>query len=98
MITHSSRLFAWHRETREFTADVSSLGPIPFSQPHADAADEGFQMVSHRTSAIAKFVVVKRLYSKDVDRELQGWVLMATQHTVQAQPYLRGVRVTVFNT
>lgn len=98
MITHSTRIFSWDKATRTMSVDISTLGPTPFGRAYDDAADEGFQLVSHLTGAVAMFAVTGHVYSKGPDRELLAWVLKPTAAALRAQPTLRGLTVKVFNT
>jgi hypothetical protein len=54
-------------------------------------------MISARTGAVAVFRMLREIRSRNVDNELQGWVFGPTHASVQAQPDLRGVTVTIFN-
>ena len=53
---HSSRLFFWHEGFG--VADLSDLGPIPYSRIYDDAEDIGFEIHSMKTGRNKLFTYV----------------------------------------
>lgn len=93
----NSAAFSWNPQSREFTADAAELqhaGLDPTGRLYADAADQGFVMVSAKTGETIEFTLneVQRH-----DGEVAYWEFKPTWADVFYNPKLRNVRAVVFN-
>lgn len=90
-----SSKFTYTARTRTFSAFASDL-PRPFLERiYSDAQDLGFEMVSAKTSAAAKFYLVKE--DSDPDLGTFSWQLLPDEASVHRHPSLRGTSVIIFN-
>ncbi len=93
----NSRAFSWNPATREFSAEAAELdhaGHEYAGRLYADAADQGFVMISAKTGETIEFAL------KDIQRnngEIVYWEFEPTWADKFYNPKLRGVRAVVFN-
>lgn len=90
-----SSQFQYNKDTRCFSAFASDL-PSPFmGRLYPDACDLGFEMVSVKTRASAKFFLAKE--DKDPDLGVFSWTFQPDTETLRRSPNLKGSSVVIFN-
>jgi len=77
----STNMFHYHKDTRKFSQEASTLGPIfyvMFNRLFPDACDEGFELVSQRTGKVVKMYLAD--VEIDNERETLAWHFQPYQH------------------
>lgn len=89
-----SKLFDYDPTTKQFAAELQHQGLDHTGRLYADAADQGFVMVSDKTGAAVEFTL------HDVQRrggEVVYWEFKPTYADAFYNPKLLGVRAIVHN-
>lgn len=88
-------LFAFNKEAKILSADISDLGPHPFRQVYNDACDEGLTVVSHHTGEEATFVVNR--VETDGEGDITKWELIPTDQSLRRNRRLAGMSIYLYN-
>lgn len=75
--TISSKQFTYHKESGNFISEMAEVSPF-LGQVFSDSCDEGFFMLSIKTSAVATFVLSKTNHDKE--GEIWSWDFRANMN------------------
>jgi hypothetical protein len=84
----SSKQFTWSGGVG--SAEISDFGPsFSFIRAFPDSCDEGLDVVSERTGAVERFVVVETVYgTEDDDRSILSWKLEPVRRALKGKTSL----------
>jgi len=86
----SSKLFSYNKEDKTFRADVSdTAGKLTMVRAYPDACDAGFDMVSHKTGEVCRFVETGE--KRNSDNEVMYWEFSGMGKVG------KGLKVVLFN-
>lgn len=93
---HLTSQFAHSKKDKSFVAEAATIGRSPMlGQIYPDSIDEGMILISAKTGAETKWVVVQEHH--DDEGDLLFWELHPTAETLRKNPQLSGYTVTIFN-